>query len=180
MIAHDKNLLNNLSLIEEANSLLAGGFISKEQNTIIKKNLSGFKIHDNILVRFGFFLLGLFLYVSICGAFSIFGLDGGETFWKICFYIFAIIGFVGSNFLTNQKYFAHGLDDAFHLGALLNLGIAIGITTDGYEIVIVFFIAVASFLMYFRYIHLPSALIFCLASTAVLFYGMFEFGAMVK
>ena len=180
MIAHDKSLLNNLALIEEANSLQAGGFISKEQNTIIKKNLSGFKRHDNILVRLGFFLLGAFLYVSLCGAFSLIGIDGGQTFWKICFYIFTIIGFVGSNILANQKYYGHGLDDAFNLGTLLNLGIAIGITTEGYEIVIAFFIAIAAFLMYLRYIHLPSALIFCLAASAVLFYGMFEFGAIGK
>ena len=180
MIAHDKSLLNNLALIEEANSLQAGGFISKEQNTIIKKNLSGFKRHDNILVRLGFFLLGAFLYVSLCAAFSLLGLDGGQTFWKICFYIFTIIGFVGSNILANQKYYGHGLDDAFNLGTLLNLGIAIGITTEGYEIVIAFFIAIASFSMYIRYIHLPSALIFCIAASAVLFYGMFEFGAIGK
>jgi hypothetical protein len=180
MIAHDKSLLNNLSLLEEANSLQAGGFISKEQNTLIKKNLSGFKRHDNILVRLGFFLLGSFLYVSICGTFSLMGIDGGQTFWKICFYLFAIVGFVGSNILANQKYYGHGLDDAFNLGALLNLGIAIGITTDGYEAVIAFFMAIASFLIYLRYIHLPSALIFCLASSAVLFFGMFEFGAMGK
>ena len=180
MIAHDKSLLNNLALIEEANSLQAGGFISKEQNTIIKKNLSGFKRHDNILVRLGFFLLGAFLYVSLCGAFSLIGIDGGQTFWKICFYIFTIIGFVGSNILANQKYYGHGLDDAFNLGTLLSLGIAIGITTEGYEIVIAFFIAIAAFLMYLRYIHLPSALIFCLAASAVLFYGMFEFGAIGK
>lgn len=180
MIVHDKSLLNNLALIEEANSLQAGGFISKKQNTIIKKNLSGFKRHDNILVRLGFFLLGAFLYISLCAAFSLLGLDGGQTFWKICFYIFTIIGFVGSNILANQKYYGHGLDDAFNLGTLLNLGIAIGITTEGYEIVIAFFIAIASFLIYIRYIHLPSALIFCLAASAVLFYGMFEFGAIGK
>ena len=180
MIAHDKSLLNNLALIEEANSLQAGGFISKEQNTIIRKNSSGFKRHDNILVRLGFFLLGAFLYVSLCGAFSLIGIDGGQTFWKICFYIFTIIGFVGSNILANQKYYGHGLDDAFNLGSLLSLGIAIGITTEGYEIVIAFFIAIAAFLMYLRYIHLPSALIFCLAASAVLFYGMFEFGAIGK
>ena len=180
MIVHDKNLLNNLYLIEAANSLQAGGFISKEQNTIIKKNLSGFKRHDNILVRLGFFLLGSFLYVSICGTFSLLGIDSGEVFWKICFYLFAIVGFAGTNILANQKYYAHGLDDAFNLGALLNIGIAIGITTDGYEIGIAFFIAVASFLMYLRYIHLPSALIFCLASSAVIFYGMFEFGIVGK
>lgn len=180
MIAHDKNLLDNLALIEEADSLQAGGFISKEQNAMIKKNLSSFKRHDNILVRLGFFLLGAFLYVSICGAFSLFGLDGGQTFWKICFYIFAIIGFAGANFLANQKYYGHGLDDAFNLGALLNLGIAIGITTDGHEIIIAFLIAVASFLIYLRYIYLPSAVIFCIASSAVLFYGMFEFGDIGK
>jgi len=180
MIAHDKSLLNNLALIEEANSLQAGGFISKKQNTIIKKNLSGFKRHDNILVRLGFFLLGAFLYLSLCGAFSLLGLDGGQTFWKICFYIFTIIGFIGTNILSTQKYYGHGLDDAFNLGTLLSLGIAIGITTEGYEIVIAFFIAIAAFLMYLRYIHLPSALIFCLAASAVLFYGMFEFGAIGK
>lgn len=180
MIVHDKNLLDNLSLIEEANSLQSGGFISKDQNSIIKKNLSGFKRNNNILVRLGFFLLGSFLYISICGAFSLLGIDSGETFWHICFYIFAIAGFVGSNTLANQKYYGHGLDDAFNLGALLNLGIAIGITTDGYEIVIAFFIAIASFLIYLRYIHLPSMLVFCLASSAVLFFGMFEFGAIGK
>lgn len=180
MIAHDKNLLNNLSLIEEAISLQSGGFISKEQNTIIKKNLSGFKRNDTILVRLGFFLLGAFLYVSICGVISLMGIDSGQTFWHICFYIFAIIGFVGSNILANQKYYGHGLDDAFNLGAILNLGIAIGITTDGYEIIIAFFIAVASILMYLRYIHLPSVLIFCLASSGILFYGMSEFGAIGK
>lgn len=180
MIAHDKNLLDNLCLIEEANSLQSGGFISKEQNTIIKKSLSGFKRNDNILVRLGFFLLGSFLYVSVCGTFSLLGIDSGETFWNICFYLFAIVGFVGSNVLANQKYYTHGLDDAFNLGALLNLGIAIGITTDGYEIVIAFFIAIASFLMYLRYIHLPSMLVFCLASSTVLFFGMFELGAIGK
>lgn len=180
MIAHDKNLLDNLSLIEEANSLQSGGFISKEQNTLIKKNLAGFKRNNNILVRLGFFLLGSFLYVSVCGAFSLLGIDSGQTFWNICFYIFAIVGFVGSNILAKQNYYGHGLDDAFNLGALLNLGIAIGITTDGYEIVIAFFIAIASFLIYLRYIHLPSMLVFCLSAAAVLFFGMFELGATGK
>jgi len=180
MIAHDKNLLDNLSLIEEANSLQSGGFISKEQNTIIKKSLAGFKRNNNILVRLGFFLLGSFLYVSVCGTFSLLGIDSGQTFWNICFYIFAIVGFVGSNILAKQNYYGHGLDDAFNLGALLNLGIAIGITTDGYEIVIAFFIAIASFLIYLRYIHLPSMLVFCLSAAAVLFFGMFELGATGK
>lgn len=180
MIAHDKQLLNDLALLEEANSLQQAGFISKEQKDLIKKQLPDFKGQKNILVRLGFFLLGSFLYSSICGAISLLGLSGEEFFFKICCYIFAVVGFAGAEFLANQKYYGHGLDDAFILGAILNVGLAIGITTDGYELIIAIFMAVAAFIMYRRYLHLPSLLVFCLASSAVLFYGLFEFGAIGK
>lgn len=180
MIAHDKQLLNDLALLEEANSLQNAGFISKEQKDLIKKQLPDFKNQKNILVRLGFFLLGSFLYGSICGAISIIGMVGDELYFKICCYIFAGVGFAGAEFLANQKYYGHGLDDAFILGAILNIGFAIGITTDGYELIIAVFMAVTAFVMYRRYLHLPSLLVFCLASSAVLFYGLFEFGELGK
>ncbi|MFH6996736.1 hypothetical protein ACHRVZ_02325 [Flavobacterium sp. FlaQc-57] len=181
MIVYDKKLLDNLALVEEAKSLHSAGFISKEQKDLIKKELPALKRQSNILVRLGFFLLGAFLYLSICGVISLLGLTSSEnSFLEICCYIFAIVGFAGAEFLTNQKYYEHGLDDAFILGALLNVGIAIAVTTEGYELNIAFFVAVASFLMYRRYLHLLSLLIFCLAASAVLFYGMFEFGAIGK
>ncbi|MCD0471983.1 hypothetical protein [Flavobacterium sp. JAS] len=180
MILHDKQFLDDLALLEEANSLQNAGFISKEQKDLIKKQLPDFKGSSNILVRLGFFLLGSFLYLSICGAISLFGLSGENFFFKICCYIFAAVGFTGAELLANQKYHSHGLDDAFCLGALLNLGIAIGISTDGYELVIAIFVAIASFVLYRRYLHLLSLLVFCLASSAVLFYGLFEFGAIGK
>lgn len=180
MIVHDKQFLDDLALLDEANSLQSAGFISKEQKDLIKKQLSDFKGSSNILVRLGFFLLGSFLYLSICGAISLFGLSGENFFFKICCYIFAAVGFTGAELLANQKYHSHGLDDAFCLGALLNLGIAIGISTDGYELVIAVFVAIASFVLYRRYLHLLSLLVFCLASTAILFYGLFEFGAIGK
>jgi len=180
MIVHNKQFLDDLALLDEANSLQSAGFISKEQKDLIKKQLSDFKGSSNILVRLGFFLLGSFLYLSICGAISLFGLSGENFFFKICCYIFAAVGFTGAELLANQKYHSHGLDDAFCLGALLNLGIAIGISTDGYELVIAVFVAIASFVLYRRYLHLLSLLVFCLASTAILFYGLFEFGAIGK
>ncbi|WP_316634595.1 hypothetical protein [uncultured Flavobacterium sp.] len=180
MIVHNKQFLDDLALLEEANSLQSAGFISKEQKDLIKKQLPDFKGSSNILVRLGFFLLGSFLYLSICGAISLFGLVGENYFFKICCYIFAAVGFAGAELLANQKYYGHGLDDAFCLGAILNLGIAIGISTDGYELVIAVFVAIASFIMYRRYLHLLSLLVFCLASSAVLFYGMFEFGPIGK
>ncbi|SHL81973.1 hypothetical protein [Flavobacterium saccharophilum] len=180
MIAHDKQLLDDLALLEEANSLQNAGFISKEQKDLIKKQLPDFKNQKYILVRLGFFLLGSFLYGSICGAISIVGMVGDELYFKICCYIFAGVGFAGAEFLANQKYYGHGLDDAFILGAILNVGFAIGITTDGYELIIAIFMAIAAFVMYRRYLHLPSLLVFCLASCAVLFYGLFEFGEIGK
>ncbi|QOG01451.1 hypothetical protein [Flavobacterium sp. MDT1-60] len=180
MIVHNKQLLNDLALLEEANSLQQAGFISKEQRDLIKKQLPDFKNQKNILVRLGFFLLGSFLYSSICGAISLLGLSGEEFFFKICCYIFAVVGFAGAEFLANQKYYGHGLDDAFILGAILNVGFAIGISTDGYELIIAVFMAIVAFVMYRRYLHLPSLLVFCLALSAVLFYGLFEFGPIGK
>jgi hypothetical protein len=180
MIRHDKQLLNDLALLDEANSLQNAGFISKDQKDLIKRQLPDFKHQKNILVRLGFFLLGSFLYSSICSAISLLGLSGEEFFFKICCYIFAVVGFAGAEFLANEKYYGHGLDDAFILGAIFNVGFAIGITTDGYELIIAVFMAIAAFVMYRRYLYLPSLLIFCLASSAVLFYGLFEFGAIGK
>ena len=180
MILHDKNLLNNLALIEEAETLQNGGFISKEQAKIIKNALPSFRSQNNILVRLGFFLLGSFLYLSICGAISLIGLSGEDFYFKICCYLFAGVGIIGAEFLVNQKYYRHGLDDAFILGILLNIGFAIAITTEGYEIIIAVFVAITSFLTYRRYLHLLSMLVFCLASSAVLFFGMFEIGDIGK
>ncbi|MEZ0182105.1 hypothetical protein AB9T89_07650 [Flavobacterium oncorhynchi] len=180
MILHDKNLLNNLALVEEAETLQNGGFISKEQAKIIKNVLPSFRSQSNILVRLGFFLLGSFLYLSICGAISLIGLSGEDFYFKICCYLFAGVGIIGAEFLANQKYYRHGLDDAFILGILLNIGFAIAITTEGYEIIIAVFVAITSFLTYRRYLHLLSMLVFCLASSAVLFFGMFEIGDIGK
>lgn len=183
MILYDKNSLNNLALAEEANSLETAGFISKEQKNLIKKELPAFKRQSNILVRLGFFLLGAFFYLSICGVIALLGLTGSNSeriFFNVCCYIFAAVGFAGAEILTKQKYYGHGLDDAFILGAILNIGLAVSINTEGYELNIAFFVALTSFLMYRRYLHLIALLVFCLAASGVLFYGMFELGTIGK
>lgn len=180
MIVYDTKILDNEILVDEANTLYKGGFISKEQKQFIKKELPVFRSQNNILVRIGFFLLGSFLYGSICGAISIIGMNAENAYFKICCYIFAAVGFAGSELLAKQNYHNHGLDDAFILGAVLNIGFAIGITTDGYESVIAFFMAVVSIYMFLRYLHLLSMLVFCLSITAFLFFQMFEFGEIGK
>lgn len=180
MIVFNKQLLDNEALNDEADTLYKGGFISKEQKKIIEKELPVLKSQHNILVRLGFFLLGSFLYSSICGTISLLGLSGENVFFEICCYLFAVVGFVGAELLAKHNYHNHGLDDAFNLGALLNLGIAVGITTDGYEIVIALFLAAGSMFMFLRYLYLWAMLVFCLAVSALLFFGMFEFGQIGK
>ncbi|MBP4139753.1 hypothetical protein [Flavobacterium geliluteum] len=181
MIVHDKTLLDNLILIEEARSLQEAGFISKEQVTILKNELPVFKSNTNILVRLGFLILGVFLYASICGVIALLGLvDSNDHFFDICCYFFAAVGFFGAEVLAVQKYRQHGLDDAFTLGALFNLGLAIAISTEAYELIIAIFVTVVSFIMYKRYLHLLSMLVFCCSCSAILFYGLFEFGTIGK
>ncbi|KRD10204.1 hypothetical protein ASE21_10815 [Flavobacterium sp. Root901] len=182
MIVHDKNLLHNSALITEAENLENGGFISKEQKKIIKKTLPAFTSQSNILVRIGFFLLGSFLYSSICSLISLIALSVHDYFLKICCFIFAGIGVAGAEFLAKQKIYRHGLDDAFILGILLNVGVGVFVFTEDFETIITpaIFVALTSFLTYKRYLHLLSMLVFCFAVSAVLFFGMFEIGDIGK
>ncbi|MBB4802884.1 hypothetical protein HNP37_002959 [Flavobacterium nitrogenifigens] len=180
MIVHDKKKLDNEFLVDQADSLYNGGFISKEQKKFIEKELPVLRSQSNVLVRIGFFLLGSLLYSSICGMISLFGLSSEHIYFQICFYIFAAVGFAGAELLSHQEYHNHGLDDAFILGAISQIGIAIAITTEGYETVIAFFVAFAAFFMFIRYLHVLSMLVFCIAVTAFLFFEMFELGDIGK
>ncbi|MDX6189582.1 hypothetical protein SGQ83_09495 [Flavobacterium sp. Fl-318] len=176
MIVLDKNKLDNSALTEEAEALKNAGFIGKEQFNFIKKELLVLNSHKNILVRIGFFLLGSFLYASLCGAVSLFGLSGIDSYWKVLPFVFAAIGFVGSELLAKQGYHNHGLDDAFILGTLLNTGLAIGVLSEGENVLsIMIAVTVVSFILYLRYLHLLSALVFYLALTVTLGYAIFEF-----
>lgn len=178
MIVHDKILLDNEVLLEEAALLESGGFINKEQYNLIKKELPTFKIHRNILVRLGFFLLGALLYLSICGVIALIGFSGStnDDFIYIGCYLFTVVGFAGSEILAQNNYFRHGLDDTFILGSILNAGFAIGISTEGDNFsAVAITVAIVSLIMYLRYLHLLSALIFYLALTAFFGYVIFEF-----
>ncbi|MBZ4040775.1 hypothetical protein [Flavobacterium hibisci] len=176
MIVFDKNKLENSVLIEEADSLKNGGFIGKEQLDFIKKELPTLNSHKNILVRIGFFLLGSFLYSSICSAVSLLGISGLDHYWEIFPFLFGIIGIVGSEFLAKKDYYNHGLDDAFILGTILSFGCAVTFITKLENVFMVsFIVAIISLILFLRYIHLLSALVFYLALTLSLGYSIFEY-----
>ncbi|PXY41278.1 hypothetical protein DMB65_07695 [Flavobacterium cheongpyeongense] len=176
MIVFDKNKLENSVLIEEADALQSAGFIGKEQLDFMKKQLPALNSHKNILIRIGFFLLGTFLYSSICSAVSLLAISGLDHYWEIFPFIFGIIGIIGSEFLAQKDYFSHGLDDAFILGTILCFGCAITIVTDFNEVLpTAIIVSMVSLIMFLRYLHLLSVLIFYLAFTTTLGYFILEY-----
>lgn len=182
MIVYDKRLLENLRLQEQADSLLQGGFINKVQKRLIEKELPSFKIHYNILIRIGFFLLGAFLYFSIGGAISLFGYNTFPgDYLDICCYIFAFVGLAGSEFFARNNYYRHGLDEAFIFGTILNTGVAVAISTDGDNFSAVSItVAIVSLILFLRYLHLLSVLIFYLAFTVTIGYVIIDFRESAK
>jgi hypothetical protein len=182
MIVYNKTLLDNLKLHEQADSLLQGGFINKDQKRLIENELPSFKIHYNILIRIGFSLLGIFLYFSIGGAISLFGYNTYPgDYLDFCCYIFAFVGLAGSEFFARNNYYRHGLDEAFIFGTILNTGIAVAISTDGNNFLAVSItVAAVSFVLFLRYLHLLSVLVFYLALTLTMGYAIIDFNESAK
>ena len=155
MTATDKTLLENSFLETEAKNLKDSHFISHEQCRQIKMQLPVPKTNANILVRFGFFILGVLLYSSLSGVISLFGLSALDSALDIFVFIYAIIGFVGSEILARNNYHAHGLDDAFVLGFQLCFCAAIGFTTENTTAVFIT-MAVSGLFCSIRYVHTIS------------------------
>jgi hypothetical protein len=180
MRAYDKHKLTNTVLIAETDTFLNANFVTLEQANYIKNKLPVFKTQNNLLLRFAFFILGSLLYASICGTITIIGVQFGEFYFNFCFYLFAIIGWIAAEFLALENYKNYGVDDAFILGSILNLAIAIGINSETFELLIAFFVSISTLLIYKRFIHNISLLVFCLAITATLFYALLEIGTIGK
>lgn len=180
MIAYNKTELQNHFLINEAHSLHKAGFISKENITTIENDLPTVKNQKNILIRLGMGFLGFLLYSSICGFVTLVGLDVIDRDFNIMLFFYALIGFVGVEFFVHQKFKGQGLDDLFLIGGQALLAIAIGITTEGYELVIASIATGVALLTYIRYVNLNSVYIFCIASTATVVYALFEMGSLGK
>jgi hypothetical protein len=180
MIAYNKTVLDNTLLVDEASTLKNSGFIDPIQYKTIIDQLPTLKRHKNILIRLAFFLLGSFLYSSICGMLSFFLANSDNFNYEILLFVYSIIGFVGMEFFAREKYYGFGLDDAFLLGAQMTLFVAIGISTNENYLAVFIAMAIISIISYLRYVHLSSALLACIGVTGSLAYLMFEFGTIGK
>lgn len=174
MIVYDKGLLKNTFLFEEAKKLNDQGFVSKEQLTKMKQQLPGLKGHNNILVRIGFFILGILLLSSLTGVISLFTLSLANSHFGFMLFLYTVIAVVGSEMLTKQhKQFGYGLDDAFILGLQGCFSAMVGITTES---TMATFIAMAfiGFVTCVRYVHTTSIAISLIGITGMICYPVLE------
>lgn len=180
MISYDKKLLDNTFLIDEALSLKESGFIDDAKFKIIRNELPALKSQSNLLVRFGFFLLGSLVYSSICGVISFFTVSIDQDIYEFLIYLFSFIGFVGLELLAKEKYYGYGLDDAFLLGAQMTWFVGISISTNEDYLVLYIVITIVATISYLRYIHLSSVILACVGITGSFAYLMFELGTVGK
>ena len=161
MKAYNKKLLENTFLVEEAKRLRNGKFLSSDQYFRIKNTYEQLKTQPGILVRAGFFLLGILLYASIAGAVALFTIplwDHGNFDFTIVVYFYAVIGFAGSEFLAKNNFYNYGLDDVFVLGFQAVLFTAIGFSTEN-KIAVLITMAIVGTLVCLRYVNTLSALV---------------------
>lgn len=157
MLAYNKELLENGLLVTEAKQLFKMKFISKEQLNTMAYQLPQLQ-SSTFFIRFGFFVLGLFLFSSITGFLSLFFANIMSSNYEILIYIYAIIGLVGSEFFARKLFFKHGLDDAFVLSWQGAFCAAIGVSFESVTLVFAVLFVVAIFSC-IRYVNTISALL---------------------
>lgn len=176
MVAYNKDLLTNTIIAEKSEELLNGNFITNEQFQKIKMTMPALKGSKNLVVRILFFLLGSFLYASICGMIGVTFLATleNDTIWNLVPILFTGMGILAMEFVVvpNMKFYKNGLDDAFVLGIILSVGLGLGLIDrfDPWLIAAAIFI-IATF-CYFRYLNIPALLIAGVAFVAAIAFVM--------
>lgn len=167
MQAYSKEKLENGLLINEAKRLFKMKFISKEQLNGVIYELPKLQ-SSNIFIRFGFFLLGLFLFSSVAGFLALLFGNLVTTHYEVLIYLYAMIGLVGSEVFAKNLYHGHGLDDAFVLAWQATFCIAIGISFESSTVVYAVLFVIALF-SYIRYVNTISALLSCIGLVGFFF-----------
>ena len=179
MQAYHKDLLENEAMISNAKSLFIQKFISKEQLNEVTSKLVSLDTNPNLLVRFGFFLLGYFLFSSIVGSVSLLFIPLLDSNYQIVPFFYFGVGIIVLEILVHKNYFKHGLDDAFIVCSQLALYIGVGILFDSF---LAAYIAMFVFgtLFCIRYVNALSVFVSCIGLMAFIFLAITEHSVIPK
>ena len=159
MIAYNKTFLENTFLVSEATNLKESGFIQEADLSKIKVDFEALKTNKNVFVRFGFFLLGSFLFSSIIGFISLLFSNSFDSVYKVIGFIFFLAGFLVLELLCKEKIFRHGLDDAFIIGTQMCFYISVYVVTES-QIAIAISMIVVGLIYTLRYVSSLSFVVF--------------------
>lgn len=173
MQAYHKDLLENEAMISNAKSLFIQKFISKEQLNEVTSKLVSLDTNSNLLVRFGFFLLGCFLFSSIVGSVSLLFIPLLDSNYQIVPFFYFGVGIIVLEILVHKNYFKHGLDDAFIVCSQLALYIGVGILFESFlAVYLTMFVFGALFCI--RYVNALSMFVSCIGLIAFIFMAITE------
>ncbi|WP_430399660.1 hypothetical protein [Flavobacterium sp.] len=173
MQAYHKDLLENEAMISNAKSLFTQKFISKEQLNEVTSKLVSLDTNPNLLVRFGFFLLGCFLFSSIVGSISLLFIPLLDSNYQIVPFFYFGVGIIVLEILVHKNYFKHGLDDAFIVCSQLALYIGVGILFESFlAVYLTMFVFGALFCI--RYVNALSMFVSCIGLMAFIFLSITE------
>lgn len=179
MLAYHKDLLENEEMISNAESLYQQKFISKEQLNKVTSELNSLNSNSTFLIRFGFFLLGCFLFSSIVGSASLVFMPIIDTNFEIVPFLYFGIGIIVLEILVHKNYFKHGLDDAFIIGTQLALYLGFGLSLQSALMVcLAMFIFGAIFCI--RYVNALSMFVSCIGLMAFIFLAITEHSVIPK
>lgn len=173
MIAFDKILLENTLIVESAEDLKDGKFISKPQFQTAKERFPGLKTHRNIFLRLAFLLLGIFCYSSCSGVFALIFLSAGDQY-ELMIVLLALLGGIAAEMLARNHFYAHGLDDAAIFGFLFSLGLACAAIFENTLAVLVV-VAVASAFCAIRYLQTISVIVCVVCLVGFIGVATFEY-----
>lgn len=159
MIAYNKTLLENTFLASEAIDLKKSGLIQEEDLNKIKSELETLKTSRNLFVRFGFLMLGIFMFSSFFGFISAILLSDFTIEFSLIVFVLAIAGIIVLELLVNQNFFRHGLDDAFLIGTQMCFYIYVSILTES-QIPVATAMIIMGFIYTIRYVSTLSFLVF--------------------
>lgn len=159
MIAYNTTLLENTFLVSEAIDLKKSNFIQESDLAKIKADLEPLKTSRNIFVRFGFLLLGGFMFSSIIGFIALMLLTNSHTESNAVGFVFSMAGIIVLELLASQNFFRHGLDDAFLIGTQMSFYITFYVVTES-QIVVAIAMIIIGLIFTIRYVSTLSFLVF--------------------
>ncbi len=185
MLAYDRERLHNTFLKRDAVRLYKAGMLNRDPRPKMDIACPGYSTQSKVVARIGLFVMGFFLFGSICTVITTFtsGAFSNSESYQYLLLVFGIIGYAAVEAsIRSQRYYGYGIDDAFLVcgqGCLLGF---VGYHCIESESATLFFacMALVCGLSAWRYVDALSTFFACAGITGSVFSALVEAGTMGK